>query len=99
MSLVDRLLDPWRRLPTLVVDALLAAVVGGVTLVAVVVEANSEGPELRPIGWPLLALQVVPLAWRRRAPTIVVALSTGGALLYGISYLPAAPGVFGPLLA
>ena len=99
MSLVDRLLDPWRRLPTLVVDGLLAAVVGAVTVVAVVVEANSEGPELRPIGWPLLALQVVPLAWRRQAPTVVAALSTGGALLYGMSYLPDAPVMFGPLLA
>jgi signal transduction histidine kinase len=99
MSLVDRLLHPWRRLPTLVVDGLLAAVVGAVTVVAVVVEANSEGPELRPIGWPLLALQVVPLAWRRRAPTIVAALSTGGALLYGMRYLPDSPVMFGPLLA
>ena len=99
MSLVDRFLDPWRRLPTLVVDGLLAAVVGAVTVVAVVVEANSEGPELRPIGWPLLALQVVPLAWRRQAPTVVAALSTGGALLYGMSYLPDAPVMFGPLLA
>ncbi|HKH07022.1 MAG TPA: hypothetical protein VKA65_17775, partial [Acidimicrobiales bacterium] len=98
MSLVDRFLDPWRRLPTLVVDGLLAAVVGAVTVVAVVVEANSEGPELRPIGWPLLALQVVPLAWRRQAPTVVAALSTGGALLYGMSYLPDAPVMFGPLL-
>jgi signal transduction histidine kinase len=98
MALAD-LLAPLRRLPTFVVDALLAAVVGGVTVVAIVVEANSQGPELRPIGWPLLALQIVPLAWRRRAPTIVVALTTAGAALYGARYLPDAPLMFGPLLA
>ena len=66
---VDRILDRWRAVPPRVVDLLLAAAVGLVTVVSAVVEdSQSSDQSITAFGWAMLALQVVPLVWRRRAP-------------------------------
>jgi signal transduction histidine kinase len=87
----------WRPSP-LVADVALAVVVAVVTGVAVAVQARHDEP-MAAIGYPLLAAQLVPLAWRRRAP-IVVAIVVGlAAAAYGAAELPDPPIMFGPLLA
>jgi signal transduction histidine kinase len=88
----------WRRLPPLAVDALLAAVVAAVTIVAVAYRAREDEP-MQAIGYVLLAAQLVPLVWRRRAP-VEVAVAVGvAAAAYGAADLPDPPLMFAPLLA
>jgi len=89
----------WRRVPTEVVDAALAAVLAVVTVVSVVVQGRVEDQRLTPGGLALIAVQVVPLVWRRRAPVVVAAVSIAGAAVYGLAEQPDPPVMFGPLLA
>jgi signal transduction histidine kinase len=97
---VDRFLDRWRRVPPLAADAGLAAVVGLVTAASIAV-ADGNDPSERATwwGWALVAVQVVALVWRRRAP-VVVATGAGGAMLaYGLANLPDPAIPFPALLA
>ena len=97
---VDRILERWRAVPPRVVDLLLAAAVGLVTVVSAVVEdSQSSDQSITAFGWAMLALQIVPLVWRRRAPLIVVGLTLAGALAYGVRPLPDPTIMFGPALA
>jgi signal transduction histidine kinase len=98
VQVVDRLSDRSRQLPTIVVDAALAAVLAVVTVVSVVVRSHIDEP-LTAVGIPLLAVQLVPLVWRRRAPVLVAAVSAAGAMAYGMAELPDPPVMFAPLLA
>jgi signal transduction histidine kinase len=84
-----RLADPLRHLPPLVVDALLALAVGVVTVISIVV-ADVDDPSERMTwwGWALVAVQVVPLVWRRRAPLAVLFVSGLGSLVFGMANLP-----------
>src|SRR5918994_1449170 len=100
VPVTDHVLDRWRQLPPLFLDAALAAVVAAVTIVSTVVEDhNDHGVRLSAFGWALLALQLVPLVWRRRAPVVVLALSMGGAIAYGMARLPDPANMFAPALA
>ena len=100
VPVTDHVLDRWRQLPPLFLDAALAAVVAAVTIVSIVVEDhNDHGVRLSAFGWALLALQLVPLVWRRRAPVVVLALSMGGAIAYGMARLPDPAIMFAPSLA
>jgi signal transduction histidine kinase len=47
----------------------------------------------------MLALQVVPLVWRRRAPLLVAGLTVAAAIAYGARPLPDPTIMFGPALA
>jgi signal transduction histidine kinase len=88
MPTVDRVLHRW-RVPTLAVDAALAAVVGIVTAVSIaVVDGNDPTERATWWGWALVAIQVVPLAWRRQAPAVVAAVVGAAMLAYGLSNLP-----------
>jgi signal transduction histidine kinase len=93
-----RLLDRCQLPPTLA-DTALAAVVGAVTLIAVLVQQEVEDQPLTAGGVALIAVQVVPLVWRRRAPVGVAVVSITAAVIYGIAELPDPPLIFGPLLA
>jgi signal transduction histidine kinase len=96
----DGVIDRWRRLPPMVVDVALAAVVATVTVISVVVEDQQEhGISMSAWGVVLLVVQLVPLVWRRRAPVAVALISITGAVLYGMAPLPDPPLWFGPLLA
>jgi signal transduction histidine kinase len=88
-----------RRVPPLVADALLALVVAGVTIVAILVKSSQDDQPLTAYGWLLLAGQLVPLVWRRRYPVTVAAISFACAVLYGMAVLPDPPVMFAPLLA
>jgi signal transduction histidine kinase len=88
----------WRQLPAPAVDALLAVVVGVVTIVAVVVQAGRD-EAMQAFGWPLLAAQLAPLVWRRRAPVAVAAVVGVAAAAYGAAELPDPPIMFAPVLA
>jgi signal transduction histidine kinase len=88
MPAVDPVLHRW-RVPTLAVDAALAVVVGIVTAVSiVVVDGNDPTERATWWGWILVAIQVVPLAWRRQAPAAVAAVVGTAMLAYGLSNLP-----------
>jgi signal transduction histidine kinase len=96
----ERVTERWRGLPPLVADAFLAAVVGAVTVISVVVnDHQDEGLTLSHFGVVLLVIDVVPLVWRRRAPIVVFALSGGAAAWYGIRPEPDPALYFAPLLA
>ncbi|MGH8978318.1 MAG: sensor histidine kinase [Acidimicrobiia bacterium] len=96
----ESVIERWRRLPPLVADAALAGVVAVVTIVAVVVEDQQEPSlSMSAWGWFLLALQLVPLIWRRRFPLAVLLTCWLAAMLYGMAPLPDPPLMFGPLLA
>jgi signal transduction histidine kinase len=84
-----RVADRLRHLPPLAVDALLALVVGVVTVVSIAV-ADGDDPTERMTwwGWALVAVQVVPLVWRRRAPVAVLLVSGLGSLVFGGANLP-----------
>jgi signal transduction histidine kinase len=100
VSGVDGLIERCRRLPPLVVDLLLTVVVAVVTVVSVVVaDQQDEGVSMTGLGWALLAAQLVPLVWRRRAPVIVAVTTLCAAAWYGAIDLPDPPLMFGPLLA
>ena len=96
-AMVD-LLERCRRWPPLVTDALLAAVVAGVTIVAVVVQSRVDDEPMTTFGAILLAGQFVPLVWRRRAPVAVAAAVFACAAGYGMAELPDPPVTFAPLL-
>jgi signal transduction histidine kinase len=88
-----------RRWPRPVADAVLAALVGVVTIVAVVVESDSTDDRLNAWGGVLLAAQIVPLVWRRRAPVAVAVAVYLASMLYGMAVLPDPPVMFALLLA
>jgi signal transduction histidine kinase len=93
------LLDRCRRLPPVVADAALAAIVAGVTVVTVVVESRNDDQPVGLYGAALLAAQFVPLVWRRRAPLEVAVVTGLCGAAYGLAELPDPPVVFAPLLA
>ena len=97
--LLDRALELGRRVPPLVADAALAAVIGVVTVVSVAVQAGKDSEDLRPFGVALLVAQTVPLVWRRRSPVAVLAVVAGATLVYGAAELPDPPLQFAILLA
>jgi signal transduction histidine kinase len=97
--LLDRALERWRRVPSLVADAALAAVVGLVTVVSVMVQDRNEPEDLRLLGVVLLVAQTVPLVWRRQRPVVVLAIVAGATLIYGAAELPDPPLQFAILLA
>jgi signal transduction histidine kinase len=94
-----QLAERWRAVPPLVVDALLAAVVGAVTVIAVLVEDRQSGPDLTPLGVVSLVVQIVPLVWRRRAPVAVMVVVLASTVYYGMAELPDPPLMFPALLA
>jgi signal transduction histidine kinase len=94
------LIDRVKRLPPLAVDAAIAAVVGLVTVVSVLVEdRNDHGVSLTAAGVALLVVQCVPLVWRRRAPLAVMLVVVGAGVAYGIAELPDPAVMFAPALA
>jgi signal transduction histidine kinase len=97
---LDRVLVPLRRLPPLVLDAALAAVVALVSVASIVVDDRNE-PDVRltGLGIVLLVVQLVPLVWRRRAPLAVAVVVTGAAVVYGVAELPDPAIMFAPALA
>ena len=97
---VDALLDRWRRLPPLVADVALAAVVAAVTVVSILVDDRND-PERHVTwwGWALQAVQYAALVWRRRAPAASAAVVTVAALVYGVANLPDPPIIFALALA
>jgi signal transduction histidine kinase len=97
--LLDRALERWRRVPPLVAYASLAALVGLVTVVAVMVEDPKVDEDLRAFGVALLAAQIAPLVWRRRSPVVVLAIVATASLAYGAAELPDPPLQFAVLLA
>ena len=77
------------RLPPVVADALLAAVVAVVTVASVVVtDRNDPGVQLTVGGVVLLAVQFVALVWRRRAPVEVAVVVLAAGMWYGTAKLP-----------
>jgi signal transduction histidine kinase len=98
-SAIEQLVRWWRLRPLVVRDAALAAVVGVVMVVSILVEAGRDEPQLTTAGWLLLAVQVVPLAWRRRYTLPVVAVVSASSFAYGAAELPDAPLQFAGLLA
>jgi signal transduction histidine kinase len=96
----ESLIDRARRLSPVVLDAALAAVVGLVTVVSVLVEDRNDASESLTIaGAALLAVQIVPLVWRRRAPLAVMLVVVGAGVAYGIAELPDPAIMFAPVLA
>jgi signal transduction histidine kinase len=96
---VGQVLDRWREVPPPLADAALAAVVGVVTVVSVMVQDRTEPEDLRLFGVGLLVAQIVPLVWRRRNPVVVLAAVAAATLLYGAADLPDPPLQFAVLLA
>ena len=96
---MDRVLDACRRLPPLVADVALTAVLAVVTIVGVVVESRADDLPLSAYGMVLLAGQLVPLAWRRRAPVVVVGIVLACTIAYGMASMPDPPIMFPSLLA
>jgi signal transduction histidine kinase len=94
------LIERWRRVPPLVADALLALVVAIVTVISVIVKDQQDhGVSLSKLGVVLLAAQLVPLVWRRRAPVTVLLICFSAAAWYGYRSEPDSALMFGPLLA
>ena len=94
------MIERWRRLPPLVTDGLLAVVVAVVTVISVVVnDQQDHGLSLSRFGVLLLVVELVPLAWRRRSPVLVFAISGIAAAWYGIRAEPDPALLFAPLLA
>lgn len=89
MPSLARIADRARRLSPLAVDAALALAVGVVTAVSIAV-TDSDDPTERMTwwAWALVAVQVVPLVWRRRAPLVVLFVSGLASLAYGGANLP-----------
>src|SRR5690606_8122476 len=97
---VDALLDRWRRLPPLVADVALAAVVAAVTVVPIVVDdANDSERQGAWWGWGLQAVQFAALVWRRRAPAVSAVVVGVAALTYGVANQPDPPIIFALALA
>src|SRR4029453_15531178 len=94
------LIDRVKHLPPLAVDAAIAAAVGLVTIVSVLVDdRNDPGVSLTAAGVALLLAQCVPLVWRRRAPLAVMLAVVAAGVAYGIAELPDPAVLFGPTLA
>ena len=94
------MIERWRRVPPLVGDGLLALVVAVVTVISVVVnDQQDHGLSLSRFGVLLLAVELVPLVWRRRSPVLVFAISGIAAAWYGIRAEPDPALLFAPLLA
>jgi signal transduction histidine kinase len=88
-SVAARLTERSRRLPPLVIDAALAAAVGVVQIVSIAVtDADDPSERMTWWGWALVAVQILPLVWRRRAPLVVAAVSGMGSLTFGMANLP-----------
>jgi signal transduction histidine kinase len=89
MPSVARLTEWGRHLPPLAVDAVLAVAVGIVTVVSIAV-ADSEDHTERMTwwAWALVAVQIVPLVWRRRWPVVVLFVSGTAAMAFGMANLP-----------
>ena len=97
---VDALLDRWRRLPPLVADVALAAVVAAVTVVSIVVDdANDSERQVTWWGWGLQAVQFAALVWRRRAPALSAVVVGVAALTYGVANQPDPTIIFALALA
>jgi signal transduction histidine kinase len=89
MPSVARLAEWGRHLSPLAVDAVLALAVGVVTVVSIAVADGDDTTErMTWWGWALVAVQVVPLVWRRRAPLVVLFVSGMGSLAFGGANLP-----------
>ena len=89
MSFVARFAQRGRALPPVLVDALLAIVVGVVTAVSIAVTDRDDTSEAMTWwAWGLVAVQVVPLLWRRRAPAIVAVVVGVATLAFGMANLP-----------
>jgi signal transduction histidine kinase len=89
VPIVDRILERWRRLPPLVPDAGLAAVVGAVTAISIaVVDADDASERMTWWGWVLVAVQVLPLVARRRHPLAVIGIVGVASVVYGLAVLP-----------
>ncbi len=100
MPRAERLIDRVQRLPPLAVDAAIAAVVGLVTIVSVLVaDSNDPGESLTAAGVALLVAQCVPLVWRRRDPLAVTLVVVAAGVAYGIAELPDPAIMFAPVLA
>jgi signal transduction histidine kinase len=79
-------------------DGLVAAAVTGTSLVGVMVQLHVDLPEgggdvtqrsLDAFGIVLVLLQTVPLAWRRRAPVLLLCVTSAAMFLYfELGYLP-----------
>jgi signal transduction histidine kinase len=94
------LIDRVKHLPPLAVDAAIAAAVGLVTIVSVLVDdRNDHRVSLTVAGVALLLAQCVPLVWRRRAPLAVMLVVVAAGVAYGIAELPDPAVLFGPTLA
>ncbi|MDQ4027190.1 MAG: sensor histidine kinase [Actinomycetota bacterium] len=90
----DAFLGWARSLNPSAVDALLAASLAAVDLVALVTSPQSPGPDTQGpsfFGAGFLLLETVPLAWRRRRPVLVFILVTIGFILYQGGQFPNAP--------
>jgi signal transduction histidine kinase len=88
-------------------DAAVAAVLTAASLVGVVADLHVDLPEtpdgaprgLDQLGVGLILLQTVPVAWRRRAPVAVLAVTGGALFLFGRMEYPPSLAAFGFLVA
>jgi signal transduction histidine kinase len=89
VPIADLLLDRWRKLPPLVADAALAAVLAVVTVMSIHVDDRNDASETM-TAWAggLLAVQFAALVWRRRAPVAVAIVVGAAAFAYGSANLP-----------
>jgi signal transduction histidine kinase len=76
-----------RRVNPLVWDGLLAAVVLSITAASVAGDNGADGA----IAWVLIGLLCVPLAFRRRAPLIVLGIVSGASVAFAIGGDGASP--------
>jgi signal transduction histidine kinase len=89
MPSLARIADRGRHLSPLAVDAALALAVGVVMAVSIAVADSDDATErMTWWAWALVAVQVVPLVWRRRAPLVVLFVSGLASLVYGGANLP-----------
>ena len=87
--IADLVLDRWRKLPPLVADAALAAVLAVVTVMSIHVDDRNDASEtMTAWAWGLLAVQFAALVWRRRAPVAVAVVLGAAAFAYGSANLP-----------
>jgi signal transduction histidine kinase len=89
MPSIARLVEWGRHPPPLAIDAALAVAVGVVTVVSITVaDGNDSSERMTWWGWALVAIQIVPLVWRRRAPLAVLLVSGLASLAFGMANLP-----------
>ena len=89
-------------------DALIAAALTAVSLIGVMTHLHVDIPEgggdvtlrtLDLLGLTLILLQTAPLAWRRRAPVVVLAVITGALILFSVDGYFRSFAAFGFLIA